>query len=113
MRKQALSIIAILVLCFAMGACKKEREVDVNKLKDFFINGITEELAEDGNKLVVDTFYLNPVDNFNYSGMLFGHVGDSLDMAYELSVKDSGDDYDLEWELVKPAINPVQEDEEE
>ena len=43
MKKQALSIIAVLVLCMALGACKKEREVDVNKLKNIFVEGISKE----------------------------------------------------------------------
>ena len=110
MKKQALSIIAVLVLCMALGACKKEREVDVNKLKNIFVEGISKELAEDGNKLEVDTIFLNPVDNFSYSGKLLGHIGDSLPMVYNLSVKDSGDELDMEWELQTPVITPVGED---
>jgi hypothetical protein len=111
MKKQALSIIAVLVLCMALGACKKEREVDVNKLKNIFVEGISKELAEDGNKLEVDTIFLNPVDNFSYSGKLLGHVGDTMSLVYDLSVKDSGDDdLDMEWELQTPVIKPAEED---
>ncbi|MBO4822710.1 MAG: hypothetical protein J5548_14740 [Prevotella sp.] len=113
MRKQVLSIIAIVVLCITLGACKKEREVDVNKLKDIFIEGISKELAEDGKTLVVDTFYLNPVNNYDYAGKLYGHVNDSLKLSYILSVKEDGDDLDVEWELETPVVKPVEEDSEE
>lgn len=113
MRKQVLSIIAIVVLCITLGACKKEREVDVNKLKDIFIEGISKELAEDGKTLVVDTFYLNPVNNYDYAGKLYGHVNDSLKLSYILSVKEDGDDLDVVWELETPVVKPVEEDSEE
>lgn len=108
MKKQALSIIAILVLCMAQGGCK--REVDVNKLKDNFLTGISKELAADGNKLEVDTIFLNPVDNFSYGGKLYGHINDTTKLVYVLSVKESDDDLDLEWELETPVITPVEED---
>lgn len=110
MKKQALSVIAILVLCMALGGCKKEREIDVNKLKDKFLSGISEELAADGNKLEVDTIFLNPVDNFSYSGKLYGHINDTTKLVYVLSVKESGDDLDMEWDLETPVITPVEED---
>ena len=110
MRKQVLSIIAIVVLCITLGACKKEKEVDVNKLKDIFIEGISKELAEDGNTLVVDTFYLNQVNNFDYAGKLYGHVNDSLKLSYVLSVKENGDDFDVEWNLETPVVTSDEED---
>ena len=99
MKKQALSIIAVLVLCMALGACKKEREVDVNKLKNIFVEGISKELAEDGNKLEVDTIFLNQTTGDNYKGELRGHINDSTEVVYDLDVADDGSDLELEWNL--------------
>lgn len=108
MKKLNFSIIAILLLCMVMGACKK-KEVDVNKLKDIISQGVIDEQKEDGNDIVIDTLFLNPSEGGSYKGMLFGHVGDSLALVYQLSVTDDGSEgLDVEWDLLEPDVKPLQ-----
>ena len=47
--------------------------------------------------LVVDTIFLNPTSDNNYIGELRGHVNDSVEVVYDLTVTDEGDDLSAEW----------------
>ena len=79
--------------------CNKKREVSVDKLNKIFIQSVVAEQKDSGNVLTVDTIFLNKTTGDNFIGELRGHVNDTTEVVYDLSVADEGDELSQEWTL--------------
>ena len=86
-----------MVALLALGACKKE--VAVDKLCESFKESVIAEQRDSGNVLTVDTVFLNQTKGFNYAGELRGHINDSTEVVYDLTVTEEEKDFELEWNL--------------
>ena len=90
------TLVALMAL-MTLGACNKKGEVSVDKLSKTISESVIAEQRDSGRVLVVDTIFLNPTSDNNYIGELRGHVNDSVEVVYDLTVTDEGDDLSAEW----------------
>ena len=90
------TLVALMTL-MALGACNKKGEVSVDKLSKTISESVIAEQRDSGRVLVVDTIFLNQTPDNNYTGELRGHVNDSVEVVYDLTVTDEGDDLSAEW----------------
>jgi len=74
--------------------------VSEDKLTDKVKQGIVEYEQEQGKRLVVTDLKLEKSDGNNYKGVLTGRL-DGVDVVYDVTVNDSGSDFDVDWELRK------------
>ena len=86
-----------MVALLAFDSCK--REVAADKLFSSFTESVIAEQKDSGNVLTVDTIFLDRTTGDNFKGELRGHINDSTDVVYDLTVKDDGKDLELEWIL--------------
>ena len=47
----------------------------------------------------VDTIFLNNTSGDNYNGELRGHLNDTIEVVYDLTVTDEGEEVEAEWNL--------------
>lgn len=90
------TLVALMAL-MTLGACNKKGEVSVDKLSKTISESVIAEQRDSGRVLVVDTIFLNLTSDNNYIGELRGHVNDSVEVVYDLTVTDEGDDLSAEW----------------
>lgn len=95
--RKVMMMVCAMVALLAFEACKKE--VSVEKLRQSFVESVVAEQRDSGNTLTVDTFFLNKTTGDNFAGELRGHVNDTTEVVYDLSVVDEGEDLSLEWNL--------------
>ena len=74
--------------------------VSEDKLTDKVKQGIVEYEQEQGNRLVVTDLKLEKSEGNNYTGVLTGRLNGE-DVVYDVTVDDSGSDFDVDWELRK------------
>ena len=74
--------------------------VSEDKLTDKVKQGIVEYEQEQGKNLVVTDLKLEKSEGNNYKGVLTGRL-DGVDVIYDVTVDDSGSDFDVDWELRK------------
>lgn len=97
--KQIVIIVCALMALVSFGGCNKERKVSVDKLSQTIVESVVAEQRDSGRVLTVDTIFLNNTVGDNFSGELRGHVNDTIEVVYDLSVTDDGDDLSAEWTL--------------
>ena len=92
-------IVSMVLACSALvmlSGCMVSEE----KLNDKVTQGIVEYEQEHGNRLEVTDLKLEKSDGKNYKGVLTGRLN-GKDVVYDVTVDDSGDDFDVDWELRK------------
>ena len=90
-------IVSIVLACSALvmlSGCV----VSEDKLTDKVKQGIVEYEQEQGKRLVVTDLKLEKSEGNNYKGVLTGRL-DGVDVVYDVTVDDSGSDFDVDWEL--------------
>ena len=96
----AYSVFIMLVTAFMLGCSKK---VSTDKVKAQIEQALLAEEQEAGNTLVVNDFTLDTKDNGkHYEGVINGTMNDTLEVSYKVTVDDSGNDLDAEWERIQP-----------
>ena len=92
-------IVSMVLACSALvmlSGCMVSEE----KLNDKVTQGIVEYEQEHGNRLEVTDLKLEKSEGKNYKGVLTGRLN-GKDVVYDVTVDDSGDDFDVDWELRK------------
>ena len=92
-------IVSMVLACSALvmlSGCVVSEE----KLNDKVTQGIVEYEQEHGNRLEVTDLKLEKSEGKNYKGVLTGKLNGE-DVVYDVTVDDSGDDFDVDWELRK------------
>ncbi|MBP5798907.1 MAG: hypothetical protein J6W43_03220 [Prevotella sp.] len=92
-------LVSVVVACSAMvmlSGCV----VSEDKLTDKVMQGIVEYEQEQGKRLVVTDLKLEKSEGNNYKGVLTGRL-DGVDVVYDVTVDDTGSDFDVDWELRK------------
>ena len=92
-------IVSMVLACSALvmlSGCVVSEE----KLNDKVTQGIVEYEQEHGNRLEVTDLKLEKSEGKNYKGVLTGKLN-GKDVVYDVTVDDSGDDFDVDWELRK------------
>ena len=74
--------------------------VSEDKLTDKVMQGIVEYEQEKGNHLEVTDLKLEKGEGKNYKGVLTGKLNGE-DVVYDVTIDDSGSDFDVDWELRK------------
>lgn len=97
--KQIVMIVCAMMALVSFCGCNKKREVSVDKLSQTIIESVVAEQRDSGCELTVDTIFLNNTEGDNFVGELRGHVNDTTEVVYDLSVTDDGDDLSAEWTL--------------
>lgn len=88
-------VIAVSALVMLSGCIVSE-----DKLTDKVKQGIVEYEQEQGKRLVVTDLKLEKVEGSNYKGVLTGRL-DGVDVVYDVTVDDSGNNFEVDWELRK------------
>ena len=88
-------VIAVSALVMLSGCIVSE-----DKLTDKVKQGIVEYEQEQGKRLVVIDLKLEKVEGSNYKGVLTGRL-DGVDVVYDVTVDDSGNNFEVDWELRK------------
>ena len=92
-------IVSMVLACSALvmlSGCMVSEE----KLNDKVTQGIVEYEQEHGNRLEVTDLKLEKSEGKNYKGVLTGRLN-GKDVIYDVTVDDSGSDFDVDWELRK------------
>ena len=90
-------LVSIVLTCSAMvmlSGCI----VSEDKLTDKVKEAMVEYEQEQGKRLVVTDLKLEKSEGNNYKGVLTGRL-DGVDVTYDVTVDDSGSDFDVDWEL--------------
>lgn len=74
--------------------------VSEDKLTDKVQEAMVEYEQEHGNRLVVTDLKLEKSEGSNYKGVLTGRLNGE-DVTYDVTVSDTGSDFDVDWELRK------------
>ena len=74
--------------------------VSEDKLSDKVTQGIVEYEQQEGNQLEVTDLKLEKSEGKNYKGVLTGKLNGE-DVVYDVTVDDSGSDFEVDWELRK------------
>ena len=74
--------------------------VSEDKLTDKVTQGIVEYEQQHGNHLEVKELKLEKSEGKNYKGVLTGTLNGE-DVVYDVTIDDSGNDFDVDWELRK------------
>ena len=72
--------------------------VSEQKLDDKVTQGIVEYEEQHGNRLEVTDLQLEKSEGKNYKGVLTGKLN-GKDVIYDVTVDDSGSEFDIDWEL--------------
>ena len=74
--------------------------VSEDKLNDKVTQGIVEYEQQQGNRLEVTDLKLEKGEGKNYKGVMTGKLNGEA-VTYDVTVDDSGSDFDVDWELRK------------
>ena len=94
MKKKLVSIVLACSALIMLSGCV----VSEDKLTDKVKQGIVEYEQEQGKRLVVTDLKLEKSEGNNYKGVLTGRL-DGVDVVYDVTVDDSGSDFDVDWQL--------------
>ena len=94
MKKLLVSIVLACSALVMLSGCV----VSEDKLTDKVKQSIVEYEQEQGKRLVVTDLKLEKSEGNNYKGVLTGRL-DGVDVVYDVTVDDSGSDFDVDWEL--------------
>ena len=92
-------LISMMIACSALvvlNGCIVSDE----KLTDKVTLGIVEYEQQQGNRLEATDLKLEKGEGKNYKGVLTGKLNGE-DVVYDVTVDDSGSDFDVDWELRK------------
>lgn len=95
MRKQIICLCFIALMGVMAVSCQKKFSLD--KVREIVSQSVITEEKDSGRTLVIDTILLEP-NGVNYNGVIRGVLNDSIEVSYNLTLTDNGDDYDVEWE---------------
>ena len=90
-------LVSVVLACSAMvmlSGCI----VSEDKLTDKVKEAMVEYEQEQGKRLVVTDLKLEKSEGNNYKGVLTGRL-DGVDVTYDVTVDDSGSDFDVDWQL--------------
>ena len=96
MNKVLLSMLITFSALVMLSGCMVSEE----KLNDRVTQGIVDYEQQHGNRLEVTELKLEKSDGKNYKGVLTGKLNGE-DVTYDVTVDDSGSDFDVDWELRK------------
>ena len=96
MKKVLLSMLITFSALIMLSGCMVSEE----KLNDTVTKGIVDYEQQHGNRLEVTDLKLEKSDGKNYKGVLTGKLNGE-DVTYDVTVDDSGSDFDVDWELRK------------
>lgn len=96
MKKVLLSMLITFSALIMQSGCMVSEE----KLNDRVTQGIVDYEQQHGNRLEVTELKLEKSDGKNYKGVLTGKLNGE-DVTYDVTVDDSGSDFDVDWELRK------------
>jgi len=96
MKKVLLSMLITFSALIMLSGCMVSEE----KLNDRVTQGIVDYEQQHGNRLEVTELKLEKSDGKNYKGVLTGKLNGE-DVTYDVTVDDSGSDFDVDWELRK------------
>ena len=96
MKKLLVSIVLACSALVMLSGCV----VSEDKLTDKVKQSIVEYEQEQGKRLVVTDLKLEKSEGNNYKGVLTGRL-DGVDVVYDVTVDDTGSDFDVDWELRK------------
>ena len=96
MKKALLSMLITFSALVMLSGCMVSEE----KLNDRVTQGIVDYEQQHGNRLEVTELKLEKSDGKNYKGVLTGKLNGE-DVTYDVTVDDSGSDFDVDWELRK------------
>lgn len=94
MKKLLVSIVLACSALVMLSGCV----VSEDKLTDKVKQSIVEYEQEQGKRLVVTDLKLEKSEGNNYKGVLTGRL-DGVDVVFDVTVDDSGSDFDVDWEL--------------
>ena len=96
MRKYLVSMMFALSALVVLNGCV----VSEKKLTDKVQEAMVEYEQNQGNRLEVTDLKLEKSSDKGYKGVLTGRLNGE-DVTYDVTVSDSGDDFDVDWELKK------------
>jgi hypothetical protein len=96
MKKVLLSMLITFSALVMLSGCMVSEE----KLNDRVTQGIVDYEQQHGNRLEVTDLKLEKSDGKNYKGVLTGKLNGE-EVTYDVTVDDSGSDFDVDWELRK------------
>ena len=94
MKKCFVSMVFVLSALVMLTGCV----VSELKLNDKVTQGIVEYEEQHGNRLEVTDLQLEKSEGKNYKGVLTGKLN-GKDVIYDVTVDDSGSEFDIDWEL--------------
>ena len=94
MKKCFVSMVFVLSALVMLTGCV----VSEQKLDDKVTQGIVEYEEQHGNRLEVTDLQLEKSEGKNYKGVLTGKLN-GKDVIYDVTVDDSGSEFDIDWEL--------------
>ena len=96
MKKVLISMVFACAALVMLNGCIVSEE----KLTDKVTQGIVEYEQGQGNQLEVTDLKLEKAEGKNYKGVLTGKLNGE-EVIYDVTVDDSGSEYDIDWELRK------------
>lgn len=96
MKKYLVSMIWACLMLVTLSGCIVSEE----KLTDKVQQAMVEYEQEHGNRLEVTDLKLEKSGGKDYKGVLTGKLNGE-DVVYDVTVDDSGSDFDVDWELRK------------
>ena len=96
MKKVLISMVFACSALVMLNGCIVSEE----KLTDKVTQGIVEYEQGQGNNLEVTDLKLEKAEGKNYKGVLTGKLNGE-EVIYDVTVDDSGSEYDIDWELRK------------
>jgi hypothetical protein len=94
MKKGFVSMVFVLSALVMLTGCV----VSEQKLNDKVTQGIVEYEEQHGNRLEVTDLQLEKSEGKNHKGVLTGKLN-GKDVIYDVTVDDSGSEFDIDWEL--------------
>jgi hypothetical protein len=96
MKKYLVSMVFALSALVMLNGCI----VSEKKLTDKVQEAMVEYEQEQGNRLTVTDLKLEKSEGNDYKGVLTGRLNGE-DVTYDVTVTDTGSDFDVDWELRK------------
>ena len=94
MRKQYLCLGLFVIIAAMTVSCQKK--VSLDKVREIVSQSVIAEEKDSGRTLVLDTILLQ-LNGKDYSGTIKGVLNDSIEVTYDLTLTDNGEDFDAEW----------------
>lgn len=96
MKKVLVSMLVTCLVSVMLSGCMVSEE----KLNDKVTQSMVEYEQQQGNRLEVTDLKLEKSEGKNYKGVLTGKLNGE-NVVYDVTVDDSGSEFDVDWELRK------------